>query len=427
MKKVSFFLFLLMVTGVALSQQQTGYKKYFKDKSLRVDFYLYGDDQHTYTTLAQLKEEPYWGGSQNSLVDSREYGNFRIVVEDTIDGTTIYSRGFSSLFNEWQTTAEAKERQRMFYHAFQVPFPQQKVVFKLEKRSWEGVFEPVFSTIIDPDNYFIVSEKPRLYDIVKLQEQGKPAHKVDVAILAEGYTRDEMDKFLADARRMTEYLFSVSPFDKHREQFNVYAIQSVSDESGTDMPGDHIYKNTVLNSSFYTFDSPRYLTTSDMKSVADIAALVPYDQVFVLVNTERYGGGGFYNCLNLTSVDHELSEKVFVHEFGHGFVGLADEYYTSSTAYNDFYNLDIEPWEPNITTLKAFDRKWKGDIEEGTLVPTPRKEKYSGTVGVFEGGGYISKGIYSPHIDCRMKSNRTEHFCPVCQKAIEKMIERITQ
>ena len=231
-----------------------------------------------------------------------------------------------------------------------------------------------------------------------------------------------MDKFRTDARRMCNYFMSVEPYAGDSANFNFYAIESPSDESGVSIPGKDIYVNTNIHSSFYTFDMDRYLTTSDTRSVYDIAANVPCDVIFVLVNSKRYGGGGFYNHYGESTVDHRLSDLVAIHEFGHEFAGLADEYYTSEITYSDYYNLKFEPWEPNITTNVDFESKWKKMVSSETPIPTPREDKFKGVSGLFEGGGYLSKGIYSPAMDCRMKSNEASAFCPVCREAIRKMI-----
>ena len=248
-----------------------------------------------------------------------------------------------------------------------------------------------------------------------------------MVILAEGYTENEIQKFTDDSKRVTSYLFNEDPFKSGKEHFNVRAVFTPSAESGTDIPGEKIYKNTAFNSTFYTFDVPRYLTTSDMKTIYDMAATVPYDHIYILVNTERYGGGGFYNFLTVCSADNELTPEVFAHEFGHGFAGLGDEYYTSSVAHDKYYNLGIDPWEPNLTTLVDFDKKWKNMISPSIPVPTPREARYNNTIGVFEGGGYMDKGIFSPFTDCRMKSNTAKSFCPVCTDAIKRTIEFYTK
>ena len=209
---------------------------------------------------------------------------------------------------------------------------------------------------------------------------------------------------------------------KLKDRINIWAVEAISVESGTDIPGEGIYKNTALNSSYYTFDVDRYLTTPDIKAVNDYAAVVPHDNIVVLINSERYGGGGMYNYYSGTTSDHPLTPQVFTHEFGHGFAGLGDEYYSSEVAYEEFYPFSVEPWEPNITTLVNFESKWKNMIDPSVPVPTPVESKYQGVVGLFEGAGYSAKGIYRPEINCRMKGNDAEGFCQVCQEAIKKVI-----
>jgi hypothetical protein len=342
---------------------------------------------------------------------------------DKASGTLIYSRGFGSLFQEWQATPEAKTMNRSYYQVNVMPFPKNTTQFIIEYRNRDGAFVKLFEYEIDPTNYFIQEETVMKVKHSKMMGTGDASKSIDIAFVAEGYTQEEMGKFRADVERIAGYVLNVEPFKTYVDRFNIYALESASEESGTDIPGKHIYKNTILNSNFYTFDSERYLTTSDLKSMHDIAANVPYDQIFVLINTEKYGGAGVYNYYTSCASDHKLSREVASHEFGHGFVGLADEYYTSGVSVEDFYNLKVEPWESNITTLVDFDSKWKSMIEDGTVTPTPRTEEYEGKIGLFEGGGYMSKGIYSPVQDCKMKSNNTDKFCPVCQKACEKMIK----
>jgi hypothetical protein len=304
-----------------------------------------------------------------------------------------------------------------------MPYPRNKSKFVLSMRERDGSFKELYDTEIDPANYFIRKEKPISAGITKIYNSGDPATAVDLAFIAEGYTAGEMDKFRADVKKMTDILFSEPPFSQYKDKINIWAVEAVSTDSGTDIPGERIYANTALNSSFYTFDLDRYLTTQDIKSVNDYAALVPHDNIIVLINSERYGGGGVYNYYSGTTAGHPLSPKVFVHEFGHGFAGLADEYYTSSVAYEEFYPLKVEPWEPNITALVNFDSKWKKMIKSGIPVPTPAEEKYNNVTGLFEGGGYSAKGIFRPEMDCRMKSNGNKGYCSVCQEAVRKMIE----
>ena len=405
------------------SFSQNEFNRYFKDQSMRFDFLLGGNYKEEKVYPEQIKKEPFWAGSKKNLIAPLNYGNFRFKIFDENSDSLIFSKGFSALFDEWQTTAEAKNTDKTFYQTAIFPFPKRKIKLEIDSRQWEGDFKTIYTTVIDPDNYFILNENPIRFETFEILNNGKPENKVDIVILAEGYTVNEMEKFKEDAKRVTQYLFEEEPFKSEKEKFNIRAVLTPSLESGTDIPGEHIYKNTYFNSSFYTFDVSRYLTTGDLKPILDAAANVPYDQIYVLVNTARYGGGGFYNFVTVCTSDNELTSEVFVHEFGHGFAGLGDEYYNSEVAYEDFYNLKVEPWEPNLTTLVDFGSKWKKMVPDGVEIPTPRSLKNNNTVGVYEGGGYMNKGIYSPFIDCRMKSNNAKKFCPVCTDAIRKVIQ----
>ena len=231
-----------------------------------------------------------------------------------------------------------------------------------------------------------------------------------------------MGKFVKDCDFFVKSMFSYSPYDHYRESFNIRGVMAPSVESGCTMPGDHIYKNTVMRFSFWTFDSERYCMSTDNRDIRDLAGQVPYDQIYILVNTEKYGGGGIYNFYCSSASSNGFSSDVIIHEFGHGFAGLADEYYNDETGYDHMYNLTLEPWEPNITSLVDFSNKWGDMLNKKTPVPTPREPKYEQTIGVFEGGGYEPKGMYSPHMDCLMKTFKGHDFCPVCQRAIERMI-----
>ena len=259
----------------------------------------------------------------------------------------------------------------------------------------------------------------------ELLKSGDPSNKVDFVFLPEGYTKNEMKKFEEDSKRFMGYLFSWEPYSKYKDAFNIYSVFVPSDESGTDKPREGIWKNTILNSHFSTFYSERYLTIQDVDLVYDLISGVPCDHVVVIVNTDKYGGSGVYNFYTLVAADNKLSETVFLHELGHGFAGLADEY-GFDNSYNEFYNFKVEPPEPNLTTLVDFDSKWKSMVEPDIPVPTPDSAKYRNKLGVFEGGGYVAKGIYRPAYDCSMKTNLKNGFCPVCTKAIEDMIRFYT-
>lgn len=402
---------------------QNNFDKYFIPKILRFDFMLAGNSSKTVVYPVEMKQEPHWGGSNNSLTDNFNSGNFKYEVFDDAGNNLIYSRAFCTLYQEWQTTAEAKTSFRSFYEVATMPFPKNKVRFVLSIRERNGSFSKLYETKIDPADYFIRQEDPIEVGVTKIYSGGDPQKCVDLAFIAEGYRTDEIEKFRNDVRKMADYLFSEAPYNEYKDRFNIWAVESISNDSGTDIPGEKIYANTALNSSFYTFNLDRYLTTQDIKKVNDYAAAVPHDNIIVLINSTKYGGGGVYNYYSGTTVGHEYSLKVFMHELGHGFAGLADEYYSSTVAYEDFYPLDAEPWEPNITTLVDFEKKWKNRIARETPVPTPAEEKYNNVIGLFEGGGYSAKGIYRPEMECRMKGNSPKGFCSVCEDAIKRMIE----
>ena len=416
-------LLILILAGLPLAGlSQTAFETYFMDKTMRFDFILAGNNTTTKVFPANIKEEPFWGGSLVNLTDPFNYGNFRYEIFDEASGKLIYSKGFCTLYQEWQSTAEAKQIERFFHEVATFPYPKNKVKFVLSIRRREGDFVKLYETIIDPANYFINREKPANVATSRIYGSGDPHTSLDIAFISECYTQNEMDKFLKDVRRFADILFAESPFDEYAGRINIWAVEAPSQESGTDLPGEGIYVNTALDASFYTFGTDRYLTTQDIKTVNDYAAAVPHDQIVVLINEKRYGGGGVYNYYVATTSDNDLSATVFTHEFGHGFAGLADEYYTSDVAYQDFYPLTVEPWEPNITTRVNFDSKWKNLIARSVPVPTPNNKRYIGVTGLFEGAGYAVKGIFRPAYDCRMKSNEADGFCEICQDAIEKML-----
>ena len=425
MKTKLFFLMMCLAPSSLFAQDK--FDDYFTGAVLRFDYLLAGTNISQRVIEVQQKREPLWGGVTHLQTDDHVMGNYQFSVRDLASQKVIYRQGFSPLFQEWQSTAEAKKMERSFYQVLRFPFPKKSVEIEIDCRNREGQFQSLYKTVINPSSYFISQEAPQSSEVVMLKKSGEPSKKVDIAILAEGYRQEELGKFVKDAGRLTDSLLNMEPYASHRNDFNIYAVKSPSKESGTDIPGRHIYVNTLYNSSFYTFDVARYLTITDLKPVYDQAGAVPYDILIVLVNSTEYGGGGFYNDVCVCTADHFLSPKVFAHEFGHEFAGLGDEYYTSEVAYEDYYNIKIEPWEPNLTSLVDIKSKWAGLIDSKTPVPTPRTQEYEGKIGAFEGGGYTAKGIYSPMQDCLMKSNKPNSFCSVCQTAILKAIEKCTE
>lgn len=406
-------IFSTLINSQKLEAQES-FSKHFTKERLRLDVVFAGDAFNQDCFLEGLFKEPLWGGPLNSTTEDFNYGEFNYRVENEL-GDIIFSKGFNSLFQEWRTTAEAKKIKRSFRSSHTIPFPKSKVnvIFSARNRE-DGLFYDISTFIIDPNDKQICNVSDSGYKTDTLLYNGNPNNKVDLLFIAEGYTEQEMDKFKEDALLFTGYLFDIEPYKSRKEDFNIWAVQAISKDSGTDIPHQNSWKNTALSSSFYTFNIDRYLTTPDQSIVARAASNVPYDALYIIVNTDKYGGGGIYNFYGLSMASHKTTAEVFVHELGHSFAGLADEYYSSEVAYEEFYNLSLEPWEPNITTMVNFERKWKQMVN-------------SKKAGIFEGGGYTAKGIYRSALNCRMKSNEAAEFCPVCKAAINKMIDHYTQ
>lgn len=416
-KKILFFVFFVQSL---CTFSQVSFNNFFLDKTLRIDYVHSGNATDENFFLLNIKEEPYWGGSIVNLIDTFNWGNNMVEVYDSVSNQLIYSRGFSNLFWEWRLLPEAINYSKGFYESLVLPYPKHSVRIVLLTRNKSLQFVTKTQWSVSPDDYRISHDKPvHNFSVDTILFNGNCHQKLDIVFLAEGYTKEQMDKYREDTKKMLKKLFEYEPYKSHKTIINAWAVESVSKESGTDNPRQNIWKNTLFNSHFNTFNSDRYLTTTDLRTIHDVAALTPYDQIYVLTNTDKYGGGGIYNYFSLTSVDNNLSELVFIHEFGHAFAGLADEYYYDEADYINFYPKDVEPWEPNITSLTNFSSKWSDIVSKKTPLPTPNYKKYYKSVGAFEGGGYVSKGIYRPMYSCLMKEFQgNKGYCRVCERAI---------
>lgn len=422
MQRRIYFVFSTLICFNIYAQTQTQATAKWGTERMRYEFFLTGNATSETASCGNIVMEPHWGGSLDQLIDPLGYGTYRYQIFDAETNDLLMSKGFSPLFWEWQTTAEAQHKIRTFEQAVFFPKPLIPIILKIEKRNTQNEWLTLLSDTLKANNKLVVADTPVKFESVSLIKSGESADKIDLLIVAEGYTAQERQLFIDDAQRITDSLFACQPFAQYKNRFNVNALVVPSVESGTDLPHEGTFKNTALNSSFNTFDSERYLTTLAMRNVYNAAAAEPWDHIIILVNSTKYGGGGCYNFQCISTARNELSAFVTIHEFGHAFAGLGDEYYTSSTSYENFYSKTFEPWEPNLTALVQFDTKWKQLMDKSTPIPTPRIAEYETKVGVFEGGGYEAKGIYSPAQTCWMKEFKAGAFCKVCQAAIENMI-----
>ena len=467
-------------------QPSPQFDEFFLDKALRIDLYQSGDAKSETVTVRRISEEAIWPESKAGLLPPFDFGRYVYRVYDAASNRLIFSRGFDTMFAEYKTTSPALAgTARVFERSVRFPLPRRPVLFVIEQRDKRSLLHPVFSQIIDPSDYHVIRERAGQADwIYEARIAGDPHDKVDLVYLAEGYVAADRDKFKADVDRMTDALFGIEPYKSLKDRFNVRGVFRASADRGMDEPRQRSYKRTLLGASFNAFDLDRYMLIEEDHLMHDIAAAVPYDVLAVLVNSPRYGGGSIGLDYCVTTVDHPASPQVFVHELGHSFAYLADEYYQSEVSYNDFYPKGVEPLEPNITALLDPGRvKWQDLLSPGIAVPTEygkeriealqagRREgraalgkaldeakkrnasdkdirgieakfkaaddalvqriaavraEYAGLVdkvGVFEGAGYASKGLYRSMIYCLMIESPKNEFCRVCQRAIARMID----
>lgn len=422
MKKMYIAACLLMVVTTIHAQQ---FEDYFTEQTLRVDYVFTGNNHEQQIALEELSIIPGWAGRRHHLAEMPLQSHGQLVMRDKATGQSIYATSFSSLFQEWTATDEAKEVTKSYENCFVVPFPKKPTEVEITLMNYRHEVVTSLRHTVDP-NDILIHQKGRehITPYKYMVQNGTPEECIDIAILAEGYKAEEMDLFYEDAAKVSEFLFSYEPFKSLQNKFNFVAVASPSVDSGVSIPKKGEWKNTAFSSNYSTFYSDRYLTTSHLKAVHDALAGIPYEHIIILANTEEYGGGGIYNSLMLTAAHHSTFRPVVVHEFGHSFAGLADEYFYDDDVMSGSYPLDIEPWEPNITTLVDFDSKWKDMMKKDTPIPTLQQDT---AVGVFEGGGYSSKGVYRPAFDCRMRTNSSPEFCPVCHKAIRKIVAFYTE
>jgi IgA peptidase M64/peptidase M64-like protein len=442
------------------------------DRTMRVDYFHTGGPKAGETlALDRVVNDGPWAGSRTQLVDATNLGKYLVEVRDAADGNVIYSRGFASVFGEWETTPEAKTVHRTFHESVRFPWPTRPVRVALKKRQADNTFGQIWSTDVDPGSRFVNPAPPAGHagTVRPLFENGPPAVKVDLLVISEGYTRDQLPKFRADAKRLAEALFAEEPFKGRRSDFNVRLLELPSPASGVNRPNAGVFRRTPVSAEYNIFDSERYVLTLDNRALRDAASAAPYEFIEILVNERTYGGGGIFNDHATAAVDSAFADYVFVHEFGHHFAALADEYYTSDVAYETGAAKHLEPWEPNVTALHDPAKlKWADLVTPGTPIPTPwpkeeferhsraiqerRREirkrnapeeemdalfreqrafeekllagfPHAKAVGAFEGAMYEARGLYRPQADCLMFTRDRVGFCAVCRRGIATIID----
>lgn len=469
MKKLTVLFMILGLSSLGFAQPNvnTVYSRYFTGETMRVDYFHTGTATEEHFSLDRILNDGAWAGSETFLTDGLNRGLYFFKITDTLTNTLLYSRGFASVFGEWQSTGEPNWA--TFSESVRFPWPKLPVKLTIEKRDAKNNFIAIWSIIIDPKarnvNPALLKSAYKTFTYI---ENGKAANHVDIVILGDGYTAAEMDKFHKGVKSLTDELFTVEPFKSRKADFNVRAVETPSATTGVNKPHPGVFNRTPLSMSYGAFDSERYALSYDNRTIRDVAASVPYDYMFILINDRTYGGGGIFNLYSTVAADNKFSRYIFVHEFGHSFAALADEYYTSDVAYQT-PAITVEPWEPNVTALlDPASLKWKELVKPGTPVPTPwskteydnfsygiqkerralraanvpetemealferekkatlgmfAKNKYKEATGAFEGGNYMQFGIYRSALDCIMFTRDKQEFCPACTKAISEVID----
>ena len=398
-------------TGVSAASA-SDFNNDFTDNTLRLDYQLSADTMSSHVSLTQLKRIDGWAGRRHSLTTAMPPSRATFTMTDAATGDTLYVATFSSLFLEWLDTDEAHTTPRSFESTVLAPMPRRAAIGHVTLLN--GRLQPIaeMSHPIDPTDVLIRPVESQ-YPVQNIHIGGSADEAIDVVFLPEGYTAEQLPEFFEHCQEAVDAILSHEPFASLASSFNFRAVMAASQDSGVSVPRLGEWKRTAFGSHFSTFYSDRYLTSPQVYAINDVAASAPYEHIIILANTTEYGGGGILNDYTLTAAGHKLFRPVVVHEFGHSFGGLADEYFYDGDVMEDTYPTDVEPLEPNVTTKCQFQGKWEN------LVAT-------GEASLVEGGAYSSKGVWRAAEDCRMRTNTCPAFCPACRQALTRLINFYT-
>ncbi|MBI5535176.1 MAG: hypothetical protein HY898_20785 [Deltaproteobacteria bacterium] len=418
----------------ATAQASVSYQEWFTDEAMRIDLFHAGATLDDAYSLDEVVWEPVWPGTRVHLIDPFKFGSYRFRVRDAASGKELFSQGYATLFDEWTGTDEAKAGvRRSMSESVRFPWPRKPVLVQIDRRDKKtGVFQQMYELVVDPASHQISRARPfSSFEVVDLNAGPAPEKAMDVLIVAEGYSPDDRAKLRADLKRFAGLFLDYEPWKSNRERIHIRGIEALSLESGVSEPRKGLFRDSILGSSFNTFDSERYLTVMHTKRLRQIASLAPYDTLFVMANSGRYGGGGVYNQWSVFVSDNEYDDYVMLHEFGHHMGGLADEYYDSAISNDEdlMYPPGVEPWEPNISAFLGKSRhaiKWKDLILASTSIPSAEQSAPEDQVGLFEGAGYKAKGLFRPQKDCKMFHKGLVGFCKVCSRSLVSMLHYYT-
>jgi hypothetical protein len=397
------------------------FNTYFENKTLRLDYLHKGNANSEYIEPVTFWQGGVWSGTRGQLIEPTRLGEVLLTMKDAQTNNIIFTRSYSTLFGEFATTERAEKEEGAFEECVLMPYPKAPVKYEFSVYSRAHQYKILYEGDFDPQ-----STPQKLFkkenNVINLHIGGSAENCLDILFIPDGYSKKDKKKLKKDMETFAGYILKCSPFLENKDKLNIRALEGYSQNSGITNPNAGVFKNTLINSSYNTIDVDRYLMCLNVWKMNEIADDAPYDAILIICNSTKYGGGGIYNFYATVNSDGKFSDYVVVHELGHSIVGLGDEYFTSEVSVRDFYPEGIEPVEPNLTTLVDFDKKWK-HLLQNVPIPTPDTDEYNNVIGVFEGGGYVAKGVYRPWQNCTMKEKVYNGFCPVCNEAFLKMFK----
>ena len=420
----SFIISFFLLCSLTFAQAQH-FDDYFVDKTLRINYLHIGNKNVEQLQIDHFTLVNHWSGTRSQLVEPYQYGDILVEVLDQASQKLIYSRSYSCLFTEYRTTERGETEIARMEECANIPMPKKPVRLRFTSYDRKNVPTLLKDTVLDPAHLPVQAAKKE-YAVMNLHKGSSPDNAIDILFIPDGYAKSDAKTLRYDMKRFAKYVMNCTPYKENRRHVNIRAIEGYSEQSGITQPQNNIYVKTLLNCAYNALDLDRYLMCLGVWNMHDVADDAPYDAIVIICNSEKYGGGGIYNFYCTVYNHGDYPDYVIVHEMGHLIGGLADEYYTSDVSVQDFYPAGIEPVEPNVTTLVDFDSKWKSMLDKSTPVPTPEVKKDDPNfdrLGVYEGGGYVAKGVYRPALHCTMHQIRYNDFCPVCHKVLEEVID----
>ncbi|MCQ2976183.1 MAG: IgA Peptidase M64 [Bacteroidales bacterium] len=420
-KKIVLILLISLINDFCYSQKS--YSELFTGKMLRLNYTITNYKDSVEAKFVDFSVANKWGGENYVVNNCKKYGIFYMEMIDSCSNNVLYTYSYNSLFSEWLDIDLSKNKSKTYKECVKMPFPKKTCLINVYKLNSKHEYKLILSEYFNPkyDKFKCKTSTTYPYKHIK---SSKSKNSINIAILAEGYQKNEKKKFLQSAKEYSERIFETEPYKKYQKLFNVYAVFDESKDNGCDIPNKNIYKNTIMDFSYNTFNMERYVMSENYWAISNVAQSVPYNHIIVLVNSDIYGGGGIYNYYSVFSANNYHSKEVMVHELGHSFAGLDDEYEDNAT-YNTDIDNKYEILSPNLTNLVEFSSKWEKYIDKSTPIPTPKNSKHK--IGVFEGGRYCYKGIYRPCLHCLMHDLETNYYCEICEKIVEETILNQTQ